>query len=206
MKFVHAGRRVFQTAGWRRCQANGGCSRCRRHHPGPARIQRGSPGENPRSSREAFIRTGGLRWDPTGTLGVVSAGAPDSPIGTLSHRDVAILCVAGELDPDVTPISKIMSQSLRAIDQNATVEDAIVRMAEAEARRLVVTGAKGKLVGILSLDDVIQTFVDQIAPIGRSSLRNSPTGARFLVTPSPETLKTGRTAATQDNAAERGPM
>jgi CBS domain-containing protein len=127
-----------------------------------------SPGEFVRAAASRMAKYG------VGTLVVVTAGASDSPIGILTDRDVAIRCVAGDLDPDVTPISKIMSQPLRAIDENATVEDAIVRMAEAEARRLVVTGAEGKLVGILSLDDVIQTFVDEIAPIGRLFARQEP--------------------------------
>jgi CBS domain-containing protein len=109
-----------------------------------------------------------------GTLVVVDANGSREAIGIVTDRDIAIRCVAGGLDPDKTPVSAIMTQPLRVIDQNMPIEHAILRMAEAGARRLVVTDKDDQLVGILSLDDIVGLLVEEVAPIGRLLSHQEP--------------------------------
>jgi len=102
-----------------------------------------------------------------GTLVVVKSNGSEEAIGIVTDRDIAIRCVAGGLDPTCTLVSAIMTTPVRAIDEEMPIEDAILRMAEAGARRLIVTGKRGELVGILSLDDVVGMLTEEVAPIGR---------------------------------------
>jgi CBS domain-containing protein len=128
------------------------------------------------ASPDELVRVAARRMaeNDVGTLVVVNGKASHGTIGILTDRDIAIRCVAGGLDPDATPVSKIMTQPVRAIDENMPIEHAIQRMAEAAARRLVVTGKHDELVGILSLDDVIDLVVGELAPIGRLLEQQQP--------------------------------
>jgi CBS domain-containing protein len=127
---------------------------------------------------EEFVRVAARRMaeHSVGTVIVVNKGKPDEPVGIVTDRDIVIRCVAGSMDPDTTPVSKIMTQPLRAIDENAPLEDVILRMNDATARRLVVTGKKGQMVGVLSLDDVVGVLIDELQPIGRLLERQEPQG------------------------------
>ncbi len=48
-------------------------------------------------------------------------------------------------------------------------------MAGAGIRRLVLTDAEGNLVGILTLDDVLELLVEEVESIGRLIRENVPT-------------------------------
>ncbi len=117
------------------------------------------------SVREAAQR---MAHHGVGTLVVVKAGGSGSePIGIVTDRDIAMRCVAEGRDPDTLAVSSIMAQPLRVIDQDMPIEHAIVRMAEAGARRLVVIGKGNTLVGLLSLDDILELLSDEFSPIHR---------------------------------------
>ncbi|HUL04347.1 MAG TPA: CBS domain-containing protein [Gemmatimonadales bacterium] len=102
-----------------------------------------------------------------GTLVVIKDKVSREAIGIVTDRDIAIRCVADGLDPDQSLVSTIMTTPARAIDEDMPIEHAITRMAEAKARRLIVTGKESDLVGILSLDDVLSLLADEVSPIGR---------------------------------------
>ena len=109
-----------------------------------------------------------------GTLVVVESDGVTRPIGIVTDRDIAIRCVGGGLDPDNTPVSKMMTSPVATVEEHSSVEDAVSRMAVTSARRLVVTGDEGELVGILSLDDVIGLITDEARAVGRLLERQEP--------------------------------
>ena len=109
-----------------------------------------------------------------GTLVVADAESGSQPLGIVTDRDVAIRCVAGNLDPDRTPISGVMTTPVQSIDEHASIDEAVSRMAIAATRRLVVTGEGQSVVGILSLDDVLGLFIDEAASIGHLLDRQAP--------------------------------
>ena len=110
-----------------------------------------------------------------GTL-IVAEPAGNQAIGILTDRDIVIRCVAGGADPDTMPVARVMSMPVRTVDENAAVEDAISTMAAAGTRRLVVT-ATGKaraMVGVLSLDDVLDLLSLDAHGIGRLVEKQNP--------------------------------
>jgi CBS domain-containing protein len=122
------------------------------------------------------VRVAAQRLDEyeLGTLVVVKARGDPEPVGILTDRDIVVRCVAAGLDPDTTALAQVMTHPVRAIDQHTPIEQAIKRMAEASTRRLVVTGEHGELVGILSLDDVLDLLVEELGPIHELLQRQHP--------------------------------
>jgi CBS domain-containing protein len=55
---------------------------------------------------------------------------------------------------------------VRAVTEGTSIEDALRLMARVKARRLVVTGRRERLLGILALDDVLELLVEEIESIG----------------------------------------
>lgn len=109
-----------------------------------------------------------------GTLVVRDGDGTNAPTGIVTDRDIAVRCVGGGYNPDKTPVAKIMTVPVRVIDESVPIEDAMERMAETGARRLVVTGEGKQLVGILSLDDVLELLAQELGPISRLLRQQQP--------------------------------
>lgn len=90
-----------------------------------------------------------------GTLVVIDPAVEDRPIGLITDRDLVTRCLAAGLDPDETTIGACMSTPARTIAAGASVEEALAAMAEEGVRRLVVVEDDERLLGMLSLDDVL---------------------------------------------------
>ena len=116
------------------------------------------PGE---SVREAACR---MATADVGTLVVVDP--PSVPAGILTDRDVMRSLAAG-LDPDRTRLESVMGKPVVTIDEAAPIEEGLSRMASHEVRRLVVTDARGRLVGILSMDDVLELLAEELTTVGK---------------------------------------
>jgi signal-transduction protein with cAMP-binding, CBS, and nucleotidyltransferase domain len=108
-----------------------------------------------------------------GTLVVVDPGDCDRAIGVVTDRDITIRCVAANRDPDATLIAQVMSAPVQTVDEGASAEDALSKMARAGARRLVVSGDHA-LVGILSLDDMLDLLSVEAQSIGRLIEKQNP--------------------------------
>ena len=107
-----------------------------------------------------------------GTLVVVEPAG--HAVGILTDRDIALRCVAGRVDPGKTPIAELMSTPAHGVDEHIPIEDAVTHMAALGLRRLVVTGENDRVVGVLSLDDVIGEIVGRTQAIGRLLKQQKP--------------------------------
>jgi CBS domain-containing protein len=125
------------------------------------------------SPRES-VRTAAERMfdHEVGTLVVVDQ--PGQAVGVLTDRDIALRCVAGRVDPSETPIAELMSTPPYLVDEHTPIEDAVSRMADLGLRRLVVTGEDNRVVGILSLDDVLEQIIQETRAIGRLLKQQKP--------------------------------
>lgn len=107
-------------------------------------------------------------------VGTLVATEGDRALGIVTDRDLALRCVAEGLDPDLTPVSAVLSTELRSVHEATAIEEALSLMASAGARRLVVTGNHGELVGILALDDVLDLLIEEAGTIGRLLRKQQP--------------------------------
>ena len=125
------------------------------------------PDESVRAAAQRMAHHG------VGTLVVVD---PESllPLGVVTDRDLTIRCLAESRDPDAETISAVMTAPVLTIADDAPIEEATSRMAKGGIRRLVVTGTDGGMVGLLSLDDVLERLVEEVNAVGRLLERQAP--------------------------------
>ena len=104
-----------------------------------------------------------MRASHVGDLVVVeNRGNEHVPIGIVTDRDIVISVVAG--DPDhinYLLVSDVMSDDLVTAREPESVEAALRKMEEHGVRRLPIVDGDGVLVGILTLDDVLQYLTAQ---------------------------------------------
>ena len=88
-------------------------------------------------------------------------------LGLVTDRDLSLSCVAHELDPAAVLVGAIASRDLACVLSSCGSADASVRLAQAGVRRLPVCEDDGRLVGLLSSDDLPGALVEPLnTPVG----------------------------------------
>lgn len=86
--------------------------------------------------------------------GCLPVGEDDRLVGMVSDRDITIRAVAQGKAPDRCTVGEVMSNDIKYIYDDETLEDASRNMSEQQVRRLPVLNRKKRLVGIVSLGDL----------------------------------------------------
>jgi CBS domain-containing protein len=105
-----------------------------------------------------------MRMSHVGAVVVVEArnGRKAVPVGVVTDRDIVISVVAG--DPDHVNyllVGDLMSSEIVTAHEHDTVDEALRLMEHHGVRRLPIVDSDGALVGILTLDDVLQYLTAQ---------------------------------------------
>ncbi|HEX9875209.1 MAG TPA: CBS domain-containing protein [Gammaproteobacteria bacterium] len=104
-----------------------------------------------------------MREEHVGDLVVVELrGGITVPIGIVTDRDIVVSVVAKQVSPADLTVADVMSSSLLKVNEQSGVEHALQEMHRGGVRRAPVVGARGELVGILSVDDVIERLAAQL--------------------------------------------
>jgi CBS domain-containing protein len=99
------------------------------------------------------------------------AGATARPIGVLTDRDIVVAVVAREADPRKLTVSDVMTPNPVVLELGDTLAAAMAEMRRAGVRRMPVIGTAGELVGLLSLDDVLEVLAGELQNIA-GAMRN----------------------------------
>jgi CBS domain-containing protein len=104
-----------------------------------------------------------MRTSHVGALVVIdNRNGRHVPIGIVTDRDIVVNGLAG--DPEHITyllVSDLMQRDLVTARDSDTVDDALKKMQEHGIRRLPIVDTTGELVGILTLDDVLQYLTVQ---------------------------------------------
>src|SRR4051812_11140698 len=92
--------------------------------------------------------------------GVLPVGSGDRLVGMITDRDIAIRAVAEGKGPDVK-VGDIMTTEIKYCFDDDEVEDVTRNMGDIQVRRLPVLNREKRLVGILSLADVVGAAGDE---------------------------------------------
>lgn len=76
--------------------------------------------------------------------------------GIMTDQDIISKVVALGINPEDVRASEVMSSPLITIDEEASIEEAAVRMRDNKIRRLVVKNLVGEVVGIVSESDLVR--------------------------------------------------
>jgi CBS domain-containing protein len=89
------------------------------------------------------------------------------PVGIVTDRDLVVEIMATELDPDVITVGDIMEQELVTVNESVGVFEAIQYMRSKTVRRLPVVDKDNALVGILTLDDLLELLSEELLAISK---------------------------------------
>lgn len=96
------------------------------------------------------------------------------PIGILTDRDLAVRVVALSRNASTTFVSDVMTRHVFTVDEAASVEKALSQMRVHQVRRLLVIDIEGRLVGLVSLDDILEFLAKEFRIISQLIDRDSP--------------------------------
>jgi signal-transduction protein with cAMP-binding, CBS, and nucleotidyltransferase domain len=86
----------------------------------------------------------------------------DKPAGIITDRDIAIRVVGAGKDP-TTPVREVMTRDPITIRDDASFFGLTKAFREAGVRRLIVVDKDGKLVGLISIDDILELLTTEFA-------------------------------------------
>lgn len=90
-----------------------------------------------------------------------------TPVGIVTDRDIVVAVVAPDLDPAVLTLEDIMSPELEIAQEDQGVFETINQMRTAGVRRIPVVTKARSLVGILSIDDLIQLLAEEMTELAK---------------------------------------
>jgi len=96
------------------------------------------------------------------------------PIGIVTDRDLTVRAVAEAKDPCETTVEDVMSKGVQIVSEDTSVERALEIMRSGPFRRLPVTDRDGRLIGVLSIDDIIDLLIDEFHQVGELLEREDP--------------------------------
>ena len=107
-----------------------------------------------------------MREEHVGDLIVVEERAGRRvPIGILTDRDIVVAVVAKRVAVSSVTVGDAMSTELLTVHEDNGVEHALREMRRGGVRRAPVVDAAGSLIGVLSIDDVIDHLAVQLGHI-----------------------------------------
>jgi len=88
------------------------------------------------------------------------------PIGLVTDRDLVCRVLAPPRDPEATRVREIMTTNPKVLREDSPIEGALGLMRAGSFRRVPIVDASGRLVGILTLDDVLALLAEEFGHIG----------------------------------------
>lgn len=89
------------------------------------------------------------------------------PVGIVTDRDLVVEIMAPDLDQKVITVGDIMMRELVTVKEGVGVFEAIQYMRSKTVRRLPIVDENGGLVGILTLDDLLELLSEELLAIAK---------------------------------------
>jgi CBS domain-containing protein len=96
---------------------------------------------------------------------LVVADDAGKPLGILTDRDIVVRVVAAGKDPAKVQVGRVVRRQPAVIREDRGVLDATRILSRRGVRRLPVVDARGKLVGMLALDDLLMLLGSEMGHI-----------------------------------------
>jgi CBS domain-containing protein len=126
------------------------------------------------ASRETTAREAArlMAENHVGNLVVVEdIGGRRVPVGIITDRDIVRNVVANALDASVFTLGDLMARDLVTVREDQGVFECMQQMRINGIRRMPVLDMKGGLVGIISLDDLIQLLAEEMSELAKVIIR-----------------------------------
>jgi CBS domain-containing protein len=107
-----------------------------------------------------------------GTLVVVNKAS--QVVGILTDRDLVSRVLAKGLSPMETAVREVMTVAPKTVTEETPIETALLIMRSGRFRRIPVVDEPNKLLGLVTLDDVLMLLAEEFTQIGRLLKRETP--------------------------------
>ena len=110
-----------------------------------------------------------MRRHHVGDLVVVQEGANGRqiPVGIVTDRDIVVSVIAPTLNAGVYTVGDLVARELVTVAEDQGVLETIQHMRMTGVRRMPVIDREGGLVGIVSVDDLIQLLSDEMSELAK---------------------------------------
>lgn len=98
---------------------------------------------------------------------VITDASGTTPLHIITDRDLVVM-LAEELDPDRATVDCLAHKPLETIPVGAGLAEAARKMRDAGVRRLPIVDAERRLVGIVSLDDILVALGREMGDVERA--------------------------------------
>jgi len=126
------------------------------------------------ASRETTVRKAArlMVENHVGNVVVIEEiGGRKIPVGIITDRDIVRNVVAEGLDADAFTLGDLGARELVTTGQDQGIYECMQQMRINGIRRMPVVDRKGGLVGIISLDDLIQLLADEMSELAKLIVR-----------------------------------
>ena len=120
------------------------------------------------------VQAAAQRMDARSVGTLVVLDGHHHPIGILTDRDLAVRVVGQGLDPNAVQVGEVMTREVQTIHEGLEIEQALTTMRAKAVRRLPVVGDNGKLLGVVSLDDILSHLAHEFADLKRLLQKEDP--------------------------------
>ena len=105
---------------------------------------------------------------------VVVISGDNRPAGILTDRDLAVRVMAQEKNPGEVRAEEVMTRDVITFQDSMGIYEAIRKMTDEGIRRMPVVDDAGKLIGIVTMDDIIRMLGEEMAIIAKNIEKQSP--------------------------------
>lgn len=89
------------------------------------------------------------------------------PVGIITDRDIVVGVVAKEVEPGAVTLAEVVARNLATLPESAGVAEAVELMRSRGVRRLPVVGRDGALLGIVTVDDLVDLLAEELGGLAR---------------------------------------
>lgn len=105
-----------------------------------------------------------MRENHVGCLVVVEeTGGVRLVVGVLTDRDIVTAVLASDLDPGTLQVGDVMTTDLVTAREDDSLIDLMQNMRRKGVRRIPVVGAQGELIGLVTMDDVLDILSEELS-------------------------------------------
>ncbi|MEN6512693.1 CBS domain-containing protein [Methanoculleus sp.] len=105
---------------------------------------------------------------------VVVISSDNRPAGILTDRDLAVRVMAQEKNPGEVRAKEVMTRDVVTFQDSMGIYEAIRKMTDEGIRRMPVVDDAGKLIGIVTMDEIIRMLGEEMAIIAKNIEKQSP--------------------------------
>ena len=105
---------------------------------------------------------------------VVVVTGDNRPAGIVTDRDLAIRVTAQERNPGEVRVSDILTRDVITFQDSMGVYEAIQKMTSEGIRRMPIVDDGGRLIGIVTMDDIVRMLGEEMAAIAKNIEKQSP--------------------------------